>query len=111
MDPALIKLALGGLAVLGCIGLFFGIGLGLAAGGTSPSINSIIGSSVSSDMYGRSYGISQSASSLGMAIGPLVGGLVTAALGLRWPFVIMGAMLMISSAMVAAFVRPANGVE
>ncbi len=87
------------------------IGLGLAAGGTSPSINSIIGSSVSSDMYGRSYGISQSASSLGMAIGPLVGGLVTAALGLRWPFVIMGAMLMISSAMVAAFVRPANGVE
>jgi electron transport complex protein RnfB len=31
MDPALIQLALGGLAVLGCIGLFFGIGLGLAA--------------------------------------------------------------------------------
>jgi len=31
MDPALIKLALGGLALLGCIGLFFGIGLALAA--------------------------------------------------------------------------------
>jgi electron transport complex protein RnfB len=31
MDPTLIKLALGGLAVLGCIGLFFGIGLALAA--------------------------------------------------------------------------------
>ncbi len=31
MDPALLKLALGGLAVLGCIGLFFGIGLALAA--------------------------------------------------------------------------------
>ncbi len=31
MDPALVKLALGGLAVLGCIGLVFGIGLALAA--------------------------------------------------------------------------------
>lgn len=31
MDPALIKLALGGLALLGCIGLLFGIGLALAA--------------------------------------------------------------------------------
>lgn len=31
MDPALIKLAIGGLVLLGCIGLFFGIGLALAA--------------------------------------------------------------------------------
>jgi electron transport complex protein RnfB len=31
MDPFLIKLAIGGLAVLGAIGLLFGIGLALAA--------------------------------------------------------------------------------
>ncbi len=31
MDPVLIKMALAGLALLGCIGLFFGIGLALAA--------------------------------------------------------------------------------
>lgn len=31
MDPVLVKLALIGLVVLGCIGLFFGIGLALAA--------------------------------------------------------------------------------
>jgi electron transport complex protein RnfB len=31
MDPGLLKMALIGLAVLGCIGLFFGIGLALAA--------------------------------------------------------------------------------
>ena len=31
MDPALVKLALGGVALLACIGLFFGIGLALAA--------------------------------------------------------------------------------
>ncbi len=31
MDPVLVKLALGGVATLGCIGLFFGIGLAIAA--------------------------------------------------------------------------------
>src|SRR3989338_6692072 len=31
MDPQLVKLALAGIALLGCIGLFFGIGLALAA--------------------------------------------------------------------------------
>jgi electron transport complex protein RnfB len=31
MDPVLIKMAIGGLVLLGCIGLFFGIGLALAA--------------------------------------------------------------------------------
>jgi len=31
MDPALIKLAIGGVVLLGCIGLFFGIGLAIAA--------------------------------------------------------------------------------
>jgi Na+-translocating ferredoxin:NAD+ oxidoreductase subunit B len=31
MDPVLVKLALGGVALLGCIGLFFGIGLAMAA--------------------------------------------------------------------------------
>ena len=30
MDSELIKLAIGGLVLLGCIGLFFGIGLALA---------------------------------------------------------------------------------
>jgi electron transport complex protein RnfB len=31
MDPLLIKMAIVGLVLLGCIGLFFGIGLALAA--------------------------------------------------------------------------------
>jgi len=39
MDPVLIKLALGGLVVLGCIGIFFGIGLGLAANKFAVKIN------------------------------------------------------------------------
>jgi len=39
MDPMLIKLALGGLAVLGCIGLLFGVGLALAAHKFAVEIN------------------------------------------------------------------------
>jgi Na+-translocating ferredoxin:NAD+ oxidoreductase subunit B len=31
MDPVLIKIALAGVATLGCIGLFFGVGLAMAA--------------------------------------------------------------------------------
>ncbi len=39
MDPAYIHLALGSLALLGCIGIFFGIGLGLAAQKFAVEIN------------------------------------------------------------------------
>ena len=39
MDPLLIKLAIGGLGVLGAIGLLFGIGLALAAHKFSVEIN------------------------------------------------------------------------
>ncbi|MBU1404569.1 MAG: Fe-S cluster domain-containing protein [Proteobacteria bacterium] len=42
MDPALVKLALGGIALLGCIGLFFGIGLALAAHRFSVEANPLI---------------------------------------------------------------------
>lgn len=31
MDPVLVKAAIGGVATLGCIGIFFGIGLAMAA--------------------------------------------------------------------------------
>ena len=39
MDPLLIKLALIGLAVLGCIGVVFGLGLALAAHKFAVEIN------------------------------------------------------------------------
>ncbi|MBA3015840.1 MAG: Fe-S cluster domain-containing protein [Proteobacteria bacterium] len=42
MDPVLIKLALGGIALLGCIGLFFGIGLALAAHKFAVEINPLV---------------------------------------------------------------------
>jgi electron transport complex protein RnfB len=42
MDPALIKLALGGIALLVCIGLFFGIGLALAAHKFAVEVNPLV---------------------------------------------------------------------
>ncbi len=42
MDPTLVKLALGGIALLGCIGLFFGIGLALAASKFKVETNPLI---------------------------------------------------------------------
>ena len=42
MDPALIKLALGGVVLLGCIGLFFGIGLAIAAHKFAVEVNPLI---------------------------------------------------------------------
>lgn len=39
MDPLYIKLAIGGLVLLGCIGLFLGIGLALAAHKFAVEIN------------------------------------------------------------------------
>lgn len=42
MDPALIQVALGGVALLVCIGLFFGIGLALAAHKFAVEINPLV---------------------------------------------------------------------
>lgn len=42
MDPALIKIALGGVVLLGCIGLFFGIGLAIAAHKFAVEVNPLI---------------------------------------------------------------------
>lgn len=39
MDPLYVKLAIGGLVVLGSIGLFFGLGLALAAHRFAVKIN------------------------------------------------------------------------
>ena len=42
MDPALIKIAIGGVVLLGCIGLFFGIGLAIAAHKIAVETNPLI---------------------------------------------------------------------
>jgi len=42
MDPVLLKIALGGIALLVCIGLFFGIGLALAAHKFAVEVNPLV---------------------------------------------------------------------
>ncbi len=85
------------------------LSLGAAAGGIQPTINAFISTSVSSDMIGRAYGITRIANALGFALGPILCGLMASMLGLRLPFVIMGVLLLISSGVVARFVKPPNG--
>lgn len=84
------------------VGQLFGLRavLGLASGGTGPSINAIVGKLTPRSSYGRVYGLTSSVSSLGAAAGPLLGGVLASAMGLRLPFVVTGVMLMIISGIV-----------
>jgi MFS transporter, DHA1 family, multidrug resistance protein len=78
---------------------------GLAGGGTAPLMNAIIGTSAPPEIFGRAYGFAQSASSLGWALGPLAGSAMASHLGLRPPFVVMGALMLGCAVAVSAFVR------
>ncbi|MGC9317512.1 MAG: MFS transporter [Armatimonadota bacterium] len=100
-------------AIVQTLGQLFGlrIGWGLVAGGGRPAINAMISASVSSDMYGRAFGVTTSAMCLGFAVGPLAGGLMASWSGMRWPFVFMGAMQLVSAVLLAAYVRPTGAAE
>ncbi|MFW6156431.1 MAG: MFS transporter, partial [Armatimonadota bacterium] len=82
------------------------VGTGMTRGGTAPALNAIVGQAVSSDTYGRAFGYTRVAGALGMAFGPLLGGIAAAQLGLRWPFVIMSALLGLSAGLVVRWVHP-----
>lgn len=73
--------------------LLLRIAFGLAAGGMMPAMNALVANVVPRSNIGQAYGFTATASALGWAIGPLIGGLAAAAFGYRWPFVIMGALL------------------
>jgi len=81
------------------VGQLFGLraALGLAGGGTGPTINAIVGRLTPRGAYGRVYGLTAAVASLGGSAGPLLGGALASALGLRLPFVITGLMLVLIS--------------
>lgn len=88
------------------------LGMGVTRGGTMPSLNAIVAQAVSADTYGRAFGNTRVAGALGMALGPLMGGIVAAHLGLRWPFVIMSALLVLTAILISCWVRPTiNGED
>ncbi len=95
-------------AVVRALWQLFGlrVGWGLISGGAGPAMNAMIGAHVSSDMYGRAFGLTTSAMCLGFALGPLTGGLMASVVGLRWPFVVMGALQLATSFLIWRYVRP-----
>jgi len=83
------------------------VAFGLAAGGMMPAMNAIVASVVPRSNIGQAYGFTATASALGFAVGPAIGGVAAAALGYRWPFLIMGALMV----MVAVSQRRWIGME
>ena len=73
-------------------GLRFAVGLFI--GGILPTANALVGRLVPRAQRGTVYGITSSAMFLGNSIGPLSGGAVAAAFGLRWVFLVTGAVLL-----------------
>jgi len=73
---------------------------GFASGGMSPAVNALMANICPRNCLGRVYGLTTAASSIGMSIGPSVGGWLAATAGLRLPFVVMGAMLLLLALMV-----------
>jgi len=68
---------------------------GFAAGGVVPAMNSIVASVVPRSSIGQAYGFTATASALGWSVGPAIGGVAAAGFGYRWPFIIMGALMLL----------------
>jgi len=79
---------------------------GLGAAGVMPSANAIIRGGTQDRDLGKAYGVTTAATSVGWMAGPLAGGMVAASLGLRAPFVLMGAALILAAALVSVCVKP-----
>jgi DHA1 family multidrug resistance protein-like MFS transporter len=72
----------------------------VASGGMSPAVNALMAGICPRNCLGRIYGLTSAASSVGMSIGPSVGGWLAATAGLRLPFVLMGALMLLLALMV-----------
>jgi len=79
---------------------------GFAAAGIMPSANAIIRKAVEPHHLGRAYGVTASVTCLGWGLGPLAGGYMAKHAGLREPFVLTGVILILTTVVVALFVKP-----
>jgi len=77
--------------------VFLRILFGLAFGGMVPAMNAIVARVVPRANIGQAYGFTTTASALGWGVGPALGGFAASVLGYRWPFVIMGCLLVFVS--------------
>jgi MFS transporter, DHA1 family, multidrug resistance protein len=67
--------------------------VGLFIGGLLPTANALVGRLVPRSDRGTIYGMTSSAMFMGNSLGPLLGGFLAAGLGLRWVFLMTGAVL------------------
>jgi DHA1 family multidrug resistance protein-like MFS transporter len=82
------------------------VALGLSAGGMVPAMNSIVASVVPRSSIGQAYGFTATASALGWSVGPAIGGGAAVVLGYRWPFVIMGALMVLVAVSQQRWIQP-----
>jgi MFS transporter, DHA1 family, multidrug resistance protein len=67
--------------------------VGLFIGGLLPTANALVGRLVPRSERGAVYGMTSSAMFMGNSLGPLLGGFIAAGFGLRWVFLMTGAVL------------------
>jgi DHA1 family multidrug resistance protein-like MFS transporter len=67
--------------------------VGLFIGGLLPTANALVGRLVPRSDRGTIYGMTSSAMFMGNSLGPVLGGFLAAGLGLRWVFLMTGAVL------------------
>jgi MFS transporter, DHA1 family, multidrug resistance protein len=75
----------------------FRAALGFFTGGMLPPLYAIVARSTPPERLGGIMGLTSSSIMLGSVIGPLVGGLLSAAVGIRWVFIIAASVLAISA--------------
>ena len=74
--------------------------LGLFAGGILPTANALVGRMVDPRQRGLVYGATASATFLGSFLGPFGGGTIASLVGIRWVFVLTGALFCLNLAWV-----------
>jgi len=76
--------------------ILFGVG----AAGIMPAVGALVRKATHHKDIGKAFGATATLGSLGWAVGPMAGGYLAAELGLRSPFVLMGAALAVSALLV-----------
>ncbi len=84
----------------------FRAALGFFTGGMLPPLYAIVARSTPQERLGGIMGLTSSSIMLGSVIGPLLGGLLSAAVGIRWVFVVAAAVLAIAALGAPRFSRP-----
>ena len=79
---------------------------GIAAGGILPSANAIVANLTPASRRGAVYGFTAAATSIGGSVGAVGGSAMTAAIDIRYVFIVSGVLMLAAAAWVIHAVRP-----